>query len=102
MKPILVLAAFLLLLAGPLHAQTITQQPVSQTVQAGSPASFTVVVSGGPCRSLWLINGVGHYGAFASTITYTFPSTTLAQSGTTVQVQLYGCAASTLNLLSNK
>lgn len=91
-----------LLFALPAHAQTITQQPVSQTVQAGSPASFTVVVSGGPCRSLWLINGSGHYGAFASTITYTIPNATLAQSGTTVQVQLYACAASTFNLLSNK
>jgi len=98
------LSILFLLCALPVFAQgpAITQQPVSQTVQAGNPASFTVTVSGGPCRSLWLINGAGHYGSFASTITYTFPSTTLAQSGTSVQVQLYGCAAGAISLLSNK
>lgn len=85
----------------PLRAQQIIQQPVSQTVQAGSPASFTVVVSGGPCRSLWLINGIGHYGALASSITYTFPATTLTQNNTNVQVQLYGCASGTLKPLSS-
>lgn len=94
--------ALLLLFALPLSAQQITQQPLAQTVQVGQAASFTVSVSGGPCRSLWLINGAGHYGSLASSVTYTFPSATLAQNGTTVQVQLYGCAGGGGSLLSSK
>jgi len=79
-------------------APTITQQPQSQTVQAEQPATFTVEVSNGPCRSLWYINGVVYYGAFASAISYTIPSTTLAMNGWKVFVNLYGCGSTGANL----
>ena len=74
-------------------APIITQQPQSQTVQIGQSAIFSVVVSNGPCRSIWYINGTGHYGAFASTISYTIPNTTSAMNGWTVVVKLYSCGS---------
>jgi hypothetical protein len=92
MKCVTILA--LLLFASPLFGQTITTQPASQTVQVGQSASFTVTVSGGPCRSFWLINGAGSYGPVASTFTYTFSNVTLSQNGTTIQIQIYGCPGS--------
>src|SRR5882762_8521054 len=81
-------------------AQTpsITSQPASQTVAAGQSATFTVTVANGPCRSYWFINGVGYYGAFASTISYTIPNTTLAMNGWKVYVNLYGCGTTGANL----
>jgi hypothetical protein len=87
------LIPLLLLCATSLRAQTFTLQPVAETVQAGAAATFTATVTGGPCRSLWVIGGTGHYGQVASSFTYTFPSAALTQSGTTVQVQVYGCAS---------
>jgi hypothetical protein len=92
---------FLLLWAGPLLGQTITTQPVSQTVQVGAVATFTVTASAGPCRSFWLINGAGHYGSVASTISYSLPPATLAMNGWQIQVELYGCAGGGANLNSN-
>ncbi len=76
----------------------ITQQPQSQTVQAGQSATFTVAVSNGPCRSFWNINGVGSYGAVASTISYTIPNATLAMNGWKVSVNLYSCGSTGANL----
>jgi hypothetical protein len=87
-----------LLLASSLSAQSITTPLANQTATVGQAATFTVTVSGGPCRSLWSINGVGHYGAVASTLSYTFPAVTLAQNGTTVAVDLYGCAGGSIEL----
>jgi hypothetical protein len=74
-------------------AATITQQPQSQTVQAGQSATFTVVISNGPCRSIWYVNGAAHYGAFASSISYTIPNTTSAMNGWKVAVYLYSCGS---------
>lgn len=91
-----------LLVALPVSGQTITTQPTNQTVLAPSTASFTVVASAS-CRSLWTVNGVGHFGATASVLTYTIPSTSPDyRTGTTVQVQLFGCTGSTAKLLSAK
>jgi hypothetical protein len=79
-------------------APFIAQQPQSQTVLAGQSATFTVVISDGPCRSYWYINGAGHYGSIASTISYTIPNTTLAMNGWTVVVNLYDCGSTGINL----
>jgi hypothetical protein len=79
-------------------APAITTQPASQIVTVGQTATFTVVVSNGPCRSYWYINGAGSYGAFASTISYTIPNTTLAMNGWTVAVNLYACGSAGTNL----
>lgn len=89
----------LLLLVSPLAAQTITQPLANQTVAVGATAIFTITVSGGPCRSLWTINGAGHYGSVASTISYTLPPATLAMNGWKIQAELYGCTGggTTLN-----
>jgi hypothetical protein len=89
MKRLLLLLLFPLALC----AQTITTEPTSQSVQVGQTATFSVEFTGGPCRSLWLINGAGHYGAYAdSPISYSIPNVTTAMNGETVQVNLYGCA----------
>jgi hypothetical protein len=93
----------LLLLAGPLFAQTITQQPTNQSVQVGQTATFTAAVSGGPCRSFWGVSGgLSKYGAVASTFTLTIPNVTLAMNGTTVQLQLYACTGGAAQLTSTK
>src|SRR5258708_9072943 len=98
----LTLAMAMLFCAMPLRAQTIAQQLVNQTAVVGQSAVFTVTVNGGPCRSVWYINGAKSYGAYASTISYIFPSVTLAQNGTTVKVELYGCAGGTADFFSNQ
>jgi len=76
----------------------ITSQPADQTVTAGQPVTFTIVIANGPCRSLWYVNGTGQYGAFASTISYTIPSTTLAMNGWKVAANLYDCGSTGANL----
>ena len=104
MKNIMRLFALLLLAAVPasLRAQSITQQPQNQSVVAGQTATFTVTVGGGPCRSAWYVNGVLHYGAVASSFSYSIANVTAAQNGTTVQVELYGCTGGSAKLFSNK
>ena len=79
-------------------APAITTQPANQTVTAGQAATFTVVISNGPCRSLWNVNGAGVYGSVGSTISYTIPNTTLAMNGWKVLVNLYGCGSTGANL----
>jgi glucuronoarabinoxylan endo-1,4-beta-xylanase len=79
-------------------APAITTQPTNQTVTVGQSATFTAVVSSGPCRSLWFINGQGYYGPFSSTISYTITNTTLAMNGWTVAVSLYDCGSMGANL----
>ena len=84
------------------HAQTITQQPTSQTVQAGQTAVFSVGFSGGPCRSYWYTGAIGNqYGAYGpSPIVFSIPNATTAMNGTTVQVNLYGCTGGSANVTS--
>ena len=85
------------------HAQTITQQPTSQTVQVGHTAVFSVGFSRGPCRSYWYTGAIGnHYGAYStSPISFSIPNATSAMNGTTVQVQLYGCTGGSANVTSS-
>ena len=89
----LLLAPLLLLFPVVMRGQSITQQLTDQVVLSPATATFTVVVSGGPCRSAWIVNGVEHFGEMASTISYSIPSTSADyKTGTKVQAQLYGCA----------
>ena len=90
----------LLLFALPAFAQSITTQPQSLTVQVGQTAAFTVIVSGGPCRSDWILSGPpgSQYGATASTITFSIPNVTMAMNGLTLYAELYGCTGGSANL----
>src|SRR5439155_10324351 len=59
---------------------TITTQPASQTVTAGQTATFSVAATGtAPLNYQWQKNGVAISGA--TTVTYTTPPTTTADSG---------------------
>jgi hypothetical protein len=85
-------ALILLLFAWPAFAQTITVQPVSQTVQAGQTASFSVTETGYTqvkwCSyppgvgTTWTCPGSTTFVSGTQTLTYTTPPTTLAMSGT--------------------
>jgi hypothetical protein len=97
-------AAAILGFASSTHAQSITQQPTSQTVQVGQTAVFSVGFSGGPCRSYWYIGAIGnHYGPFSgSPMSYSIPNVTLAMNGSTIQVELYGCTGGPGDSYSSK
>jgi len=79
-------------------APAIVQQPQSQTVQVGQSATFTVVVSNGPCRSIWYVNGTEYYGSDSSTISFTISNGTAAMNGWQVYANLYGCGSTGANL----
>ena len=85
------------------HAQSITEQPASQTVEVGQTAVFSVGFSGGPCRSIWYTGAIGdHYGAYGSSpISFSIPNATSAMNGTTVQVNLYGCTGGSASVTSS-
>jgi beta-galactosidase len=64
---------------------TIVTQPVSQTVTAGSTATFTVSAGGqGPFTYQWMLNGVSIPGATASI--YTTPPLTSVNNGSSYTV----------------
>src|SRR5439155_1655451 len=64
---------------------TMSSQPVSQTVTAPAAASFSVTASGNPAPSYqWQKNGGNISGATSAS--YTTPSTSSADSGSTYQV----------------
>ena len=68
----------------PVPAQ-IAQQPAPVTVFAGQPANFTIKVNGSaPITYQWQTNGVDVSNATNAVLS--FPATTTAMSGTTVQV----------------
>ncbi|MGH9044342.1 MAG: G1 family glutamic endopeptidase [Acidimicrobiales bacterium] len=74
-------------LAATRRAPAVTQQPSSVTVTAGSPASFSAGASGTPTpRVQWQdsTDGGSRWSSIsrATSTTYSFPSTTVAQSGT--------------------
>jgi hypothetical protein len=100
MRKTLAILAFLVCAAAA-RGQAITVQPTNETVTVGSSATFSVTVSGGPCSPFWTVNGVGHYGSKGSTVTYVIPLATIAESGTTLSVNLYGCTGGTASLQSN-
>ena len=77
-------AATLTVNAAPV-APTVTTQPANQTVTAGQTASFSVVAGGtAPLSYQWQKNGANIAGATSSS--YTSPSTTTADSGSTFDV----------------
>jgi invasion protein IalB len=66
-------------------APTITTAPANQTVTAGQTATFTVVAAGtAPLSYQWQKNGVNIAGATAAS--YTTPTTTTSDSGSTFDV----------------
>ncbi|GFE81930.1 hypothetical protein GCM10011487_39300 [Steroidobacter agaridevorans] len=87
-------------------APSISEQPVSVSVSAGQPATFTVSASGvQPLEYQWLRNGAPISGATQSS--YTIQSTTAADNGAQISVTVtnpFGSATSnsaTLTVLSN-
>ncbi len=74
-------------------APTITTQPTNQTVTAGQTATFSVVASGtAPLSYQWQKNGTNISGA--TSLTYTTPATTTADSGSTFRVIVTNSAGS--------
>jgi hypothetical protein len=74
-------------------APTITTQPTNQTVIAGQTATFSVAATGtAPLTYQWKKNGANITGATAST--YTTPTTTTADNGSTFQVVVSNSAGS--------
>ena len=80
---------------------TITNQPASQTVAYGLPASFTVGASGeAPLFYQWYFNGVSIAGANESN--FTIPSTILSSGGNyqVVVTNILGSATSAIAILT--
>lgn len=74
-------------------APTITTQPASQSVTAGSTATFSVVASGtSPLSYQWYKNSTAISGATSAS--YTTPATTTADNGATFYVQVSNSAGS--------
>jgi hypothetical protein len=88
---ILVLTAILMTIAVTSRGQTISQAFVNQTVSVGKTATFTVTVTGGPCRSAWTIAGTFSWGVMASTFTYTTPPARMAMNGEKIYLDLFSC-----------
>jgi hypothetical protein len=75
-------------------APTITTQPVSQTITAGQTATFSVTAAGtAPLTYQWKKNGANITGA--TSVSYTTPATTTADSGSTFQVVVSNAAGNT-------
>lgn len=80
-------------------APTITTQPISRTVAAGSPASFTTVVTGFPTPTLqWFKNSVAVPGA--TTELLTFASAALADAGSYTLVATNSLGTATSNTVT--
>jgi hypothetical protein len=97
---IFILAMLLMTVAATSRGQTISQAFVNQSVAVGQTATFTVTVTGGPCRSLWTIAGTSSWGATASTFAYTTPPATTAMNGEEVYIDLFSCTGGTTELFS--
>src|SRR5207248_380443 len=78
-------------------APSITYQPANQTVTVGQAATFSVLAAGtGPLSYQWKKNGTTISGANASS--YTTPTTTTADSGSSFSVMVSNSAG---NMASN-
>ncbi len=72
---------------------TITKQPANRTVQAGSPAKFTVIASSDtPLAYQWQKNSVAISGATGSA--YVTPATTLSDNGSVYSVVISNAGGS--------
>lgn len=82
-------------------APTITTQPMSQTVAAGSPVTFSVVATGTPTPTYqWQKGGVNIAGATGSSYTISSVVSTDAGSYTAVVTNTQGTVTSSAALLS--
>jgi large repetitive protein len=80
---------------------TITTQPVSQTVTAGNPVTFTAAASGTPTPSFqWMKNGSAISGATSSSYSLAIVGTGNAGSYTVVATNVAGSAASSAAVLT--
>jgi CSLREA domain-containing protein len=80
---------------------SITSQPISQTVCAGAPATFSVAASGASSITYqWRKNGVNISGANSSS--YTIPAVTAGDAGTYDVVVTGACPGVTSNPVSLK
>jgi len=77
---LIVLRASILMLSAQTAAPTISTQPKSLTVNAGTALTFTVVAAGTPLTYQWEFNGVAIAGATAAS--YALASATPANAGT--------------------
>jgi hypothetical protein len=102
-----VLVALLCLIASPSGlgqslSPAITQQPASQTIFCGDPATFSVTATGAaPLKYQWLRNGVSIIGATASA--YTIGSVTADDQGagfSAVVSNAYGAVTSVVAVLT--
>jgi uncharacterized membrane protein YfcA len=86
---------------GMASAPVITAQPMSQSVTAGSMATFSVTATGAGLSYQWMKNSVNIANATAAT--YTTPPTTTADSGSAFAVQVsnvYGHVTSSPAMLT--
>ena len=97
---IFILAMLLMSMAATSRGQTISRALVNQTVAVGQTATFTVTVTGGPCRSAWTIAGTFSWGLVASTFTYTTPPATAAMNGEKIYLDLFSCTGGGTELFS--
>jgi hypothetical protein len=80
-------------------APSITTQPVSQTVTAGQTATFSVIAGGtAPLTYQWQKNGVNISGATSAS--YTTPTTTTSDSGSTFAVVVNNTAGTATSALA--
>ncbi|HWF39367.1 MAG TPA: immunoglobulin domain-containing protein [Candidatus Acidoferrales bacterium] len=78
-------------------APTIMVQPAAQAIIAGQSATFTVVATGAaPLSYQWLKNGVPISGANSST--YSMPSTSMSDNGSTFAVIVTNAVGSTTSV----
>lgn len=102
MKKLSPLLLIVLFFASSSLAQTITQQPTSQTVPAGQTATFTVGFTGGVCSSVWYTGAGNFYGPrSASPMSYAIPNVTMSENGIFVEVILFSCTGGNSSVLSN-
>src|SRR5205814_1441850 len=77
-------------------APTIASQPANQTVTAGQTASFAVTANGtAPLNYQWQKNGANIGGATSAS--YTTPTTTTADSGSTYRVVVSNSAGTAIS-----
>lgn len=95
------LLLLLLALSSSAQAQTVSAivaQPTNQIAAVGGSAVFSVITIDASCRSVWIFQGVHHFGGTGTSISYTINGVTAAMDGAQAQVDIYGCATAPAQL----
>jgi hypothetical protein len=90
MMKLFVAATFFVILAASARAQTVTTQPVNQSVTVGQTATFFVVLSDPTCSVMWQRNGSNVVGAL-NLVSYTTPPAKLTDNGAKFGIAVYNC-----------